>query len=117
MQQGDYRKLIVWQRSMELARSVYRLTSKFPREEIYGLTSQMRRAAVSIPSNIAEGRRRGTVKESRRFYGIAFGSTAELETQLDLSCDFRYDIDSSEMKKARSLVDEVARMLNKLTQS
>ena len=80
-----YKDLIVWQRAMELVGAVYELTKDFPRSEIYGLVSQMQRCATSIPSNIAEGRRRGTKKDYRHFLIIAYGSGAELETQVDIA--------------------------------
>ncbi len=79
---NSYQDLIVWKKSIELVIELYTLTEKFPKEEIYGLTSQMRRAAVSIPSNIAEGRLRGTRKDFRHFLLNSFGSGGELETQL-----------------------------------
>jgi len=75
----DYKDLHVWQKAMELARQVYKLTSLFPKEEVYGLTSQIRRSAVSIPSNIAEGSSRSGTKEFLQFLSIARGSDAELE--------------------------------------
>ena len=78
----DYRDLIVWQKAMELTVCIYSLTQSFPKQEIYGLTSQMRRASVSIASNIAEGRGRLTPTEFRQFLGMAQGSTYELQTQL-----------------------------------
>jgi len=78
----SYRKLIVWQTSFELAKDIYTLTRDLPREEQFGLTSQMRRCAVSIPSNIAEGQQRNNAKEYRQFLGVARGSAAELFTQL-----------------------------------
>ena len=80
-----YRDLLVWQKSMQLAVEVYKLTSKFPREEVYGLTSQVRRSAISVPSNIAEGHGRLSKKEFRQFLGIAKGSIYELQTQLELA--------------------------------
>src|SRR3989304_1877241 len=79
---NSYKDLIVWQKAVKLALVVYELTSRFPKEESFGLTSQMRRSAVSIPSNIAEGRSRGTKKDFIQFLRIAFGSGAELETQI-----------------------------------
>src|SRR3989338_1893756 len=82
---ASYRDLIVWQKSMRLVIAVYELTEDFPRSEIYGLTSQMRRAAVSIPSNIAEGRRKGSRKEFKQFLINAFGSGSELETQTEIA--------------------------------
>jgi four helix bundle protein len=78
----SYRNLNVWKLSIELVKDVYRITQKFPATEIYGLTSQIRRAAISIPSNIAEGQGRTSSKEFRQFLGIAMGSMAELSTQL-----------------------------------
>jgi four helix bundle protein len=77
----SYRQLITWQKSMELVKYVYELTAKFPREELYGLTSQIRRAAVSVPSNIAEGQGRNSTKEFPHHISIAYGSLMETETQ------------------------------------
>lgn len=77
---NSYKDLIVWQKSFDLVRQIYQLTDNFPKMEIYGLTSQMRRAAISIPSNIAEGFVRKHTKEFSQFVSIAFGSGAELET-------------------------------------
>ena len=79
---AGYRDLKVWELGVELAREVYRVTGDFPKDELYGLTNQLRRAAVSIPSNIAEGHARKTQKELSRYLNIAKGSLAELETQL-----------------------------------
>jgi len=84
---GDYRSLIVWQKSIALVRLVYQLTAQFPAEEKFGLTSQMRRAAVSIPSNIAEGQARRTTGDYIRFVSTAEGSLAELDTQLTIALD------------------------------
>ncbi len=81
----SYRDLIVWQKAVELVIVVYELTEQFPKSEMYGLTSQMRRAAVSVPSNISEGRRRGSRKDFRNFILTAFGSGSELETQIEIS--------------------------------
>jgi four helix bundle protein len=78
----SYRDLVVWQKSMQLVTDIYRITKAFPKEEIYGLTSQIRRAAVSIPSNIAEGQGRRTSSEFHQFLGHARGSIMELETQI-----------------------------------
>lgn len=108
---SGYRDLIVWQKSMELARTVYLITENFPKSELYGLTSQMRRAAVAIPSNIAEGRLRGHSKEFVQFLLIAFSSGAELETQTALAKRLpgMTHIDYTATEK---LLDEVMRMLN-----
>ena len=80
-----FRELVVWQKSMELTVVIYRLTQGFPREEMFGLTSQLRRCATSIPSNIAEGQGRLNTREFRQFLGIARGSTCELQTQLEIA--------------------------------
>ena len=84
MQIESYKDLVVWQKATQLAIGVYEVTEHFPKAEIYGLTAQMRRSAVSIPSNIAEGSRRSTRKDFRNFLLNAFGSGAELETQIGL---------------------------------
>jgi four helix bundle protein len=85
-----YRDLVVWQKSMELVSEIYRVTSNFPKTEIYGITSQMRRAAVSIPSNLAEGQARYYPGDFLRFIGHARGSLVELETQIMISTDLGY---------------------------
>ena len=109
----SFRDLTVWQKSMSLVTHLYKLTEKFPGEEKFGLTSQMRRAAVAIPSNIAEGRRRGTSKEYRQFLQIAYGSGGELETQLEISLRLGY-LNKSDYEKADQLLQEIMRMLNAL---
>ena len=86
----NYKDLKVWQQGVELTKRIYRLTQTLPKEELYGLTSQMRRAAVSVPSNIAEGHVRQSLKEYIRHLSIATASLAELETQLLLCCDLDY---------------------------
>ncbi|OGY36955.1 MAG: hypothetical protein A3E36_01145 [Candidatus Andersenbacteria bacterium RIFCSPHIGHO2_12_FULL_45_11b] len=108
---NSYRDLIVWQKAIDLVTQLYKITNKFPREEIYGLTSQMRRSAVSIPSNIAEGRNRGTKKDYVQFLRIAYGSGAELETQITI-CKRLKLIITAECIEIDSLLDEVMRMLN-----
>jgi len=110
----SYENLIVWQKSMDLVIAIYTVTGKFPKEEIYGLTSQMRRAAVSIPSNIAEGSRRSSRKDFRNFLLNAFGSGAELETQIRIARRLVYEEDKNYIR-AEALLSEVMRMLNKLT--
>ncbi len=92
---------------------IYKLTSTFPKEEVYGLTSQMRRSAVSIPSNIAEGRYRGTRKDFMQFLRIAYGSGAELETQLEIANKLSFT-KSPDYNKACILLSEVMRMLNSM---
>lgn len=81
----SYKDLIVWQKAMDLIVAIYKLTEEFPKSEIYGLTAQMRRSAISIPSNIAEGRRRGSRKDYRQFLIMAYGSGSELETQIEIT--------------------------------
>jgi len=114
--QHVYKKLIVWQRSIELVVSVYELTAQFPKNEIYGLSSQIQRSAVSIPSNIAEGSRRKTKKDFAQFLHIAFGSGAELETQIEIvkKLHFGHNLDYS---KTDALLEEVMKMLNKFINS
>src|SRR3989338_553991 len=112
---STYRELTVWHKSLDLVVLVYRFTQKFPVQEQYGLTSQMRRAAVSIPSNIAEGsRRRG--KDIRHFLIIAFASGSELETQFEVSKRLEYG-DKVLRNGAGSLLGEVMRMRNKMINS
>lgn len=108
-----YQDLVVWQKSIELVISVYELTDKFSKEEIYGLTSQIRRAVVSIPSNIAEGKMRGGDIEFKRFLFIAFASGAELETQLIIARKLPKTAEL-DYNKVDSLLIEVMKMLNKL---
>ncbi len=109
---SSYKELVVWQKSMDLVIEVYQLTKEFPKEEIYGLTSQMKRSAVSIPSNIAEGSRRSSRKDFCNFLYHAYGSGAELETQVEISKRLSFGkVDKYE--KVKSLLNEVMRMLNK----
>ena len=107
----SYKDLIVWQRAIELVVAVYDLSDKFPKEEVFGLTSQMRRAAVSIPSNIAEGRFRGTRKDFLNFIRIAYGSGAELETQVEIARRLS-KIANLDYTKVNDLLTEVMKMLN-----
>ena len=106
-----YKDLIVWQRAIELVVAVYALTESFSKEEVYGLTSQMRRAAVSVASNIAEGRMRGTKKDFTNFLRIAFGSGAELETQVVVA-KLLSKTKGSQYASVDSLLEEVMKMLN-----
>lgn len=106
-----YKDLTVWQRAIELVVAVYQLTENFPQEELYGLTSQMRRSAVSIPSNIAEGRCRGTKKDYLQFLRIAYGSGAELETQIEISKKLT-KTKRLNFTSVNSLLEEVMKMLN-----
>ena len=109
----SYRDLVVWQKSIELAKQLYRLTAKFPSEEKFGLISQIRRAAVSVSSNIAEGQARNTTGEFIQFISHAEGSAAELDTQLYLSVELGF-VDSTDAAPILTLIDEIRRMLNSL---
>ena len=86
----SFRDLDVWKLSIEIVKNIYQITNKFPNSEIYGLTSQLRSSAISIPSNIAEGQGRNSSKEFGQFLGIALGSLAELETQLIIAKEIEY---------------------------
>lgn len=109
----DYKKLQVWEKSMNLVTAVYTLTKKFPDDEKFGLTSQIRRSAISISSNIAEGKMRGGDLEFKRFLLIAFASGAELETQLLISKNLNY-IKDKEYAMIEEMLSEVMKMLNSL---
>ena len=113
MEIHTYRDLIVWQRAIELVTEVYQLTEIFPKEEIYGITSQMRRAAVSIPSNIAEGRVRGTRKDFTHFLIISYGSGAELETQIEIAKRLP-KTKGLDYFKSDQLLGEIMKMLNSM---
>ena len=106
-----YKELIVWQKSIELVTNIYELTEKFPREEIFGLTSQIQRAAVSIPSNIAEGRCRGTRADYIHFLRMSYGSGAELKTQITISKKLS-KTKALNYNKIDSSLSEVMKMLN-----
>ncbi|HSY36349.1 MAG TPA: four helix bundle protein [Acidobacteriaceae bacterium] len=108
-----YRDIVVWQRAVQLSVAIYRLTATFPLEERYGLSSQLRRAGVSVPSNIAEGYGRGTRKEYKQFLAMARGSTLEVQTQLVIARELSF-CEPDQMAKAESLSEEVSRMLDTL---
>ena len=112
----NYKELKVWQKSYRLCLDLYRITKKFPKEEGYGLTSQIRRAAVSIPSNIAEGYGRKTTADYLRFLYIAYGSICELGTQLLLSGDLNY-VNQDSLKALKDGTEEVERMNKALIKS
>jgi four helix bundle protein len=107
----NHKDLNVWKLSMELVSSIYRLTGTFPKEEIYGLSNQMRRAAVSVPSNIAEGAARNSKKEFLHFLHISFGSMAELETQLMIADKLGF---STEIECFLKNIEKIKKMLNGL---
>ena len=111
-----YQQLIVWQKAVDLVEAIYEGTRRFPKEELYGLTSQMRRAAVSIPSNIAEGQGRKSRGEFQHFLGIAKGSLFELETQILISVRLRF-MPAEEATSLQSLIHEVGRIISGLMAS
>jgi four helix bundle protein len=109
----SYRDLVAWNKAMELVTEIYRVTKKFPQEELFGLMSQLRRAAVSIPSNIAEGRGRLSKGEFRQFLGNARGSLAEVETQILIAQNLNF-LDATEANRILAIVEEVGKVINGL---
>jgi four helix bundle protein len=112
----SFQDLIVWQRAIVLTTEIYRLTESFPKSEIYGLTSQIRRAAVSVASNIAEGAGRGSKRDFRHFLMTARGSICEVQTQLILAGKLGF-ARSEKIAEIESIANEAGRMLNRLIQS
>lgn len=110
---GTHKDLIVWQKSIEFVTKIYSVTNSFPKEEIYGTTSQLRRASVSIPSNIAEGFGRKYKKELKRFLNIALGSATEIETLLIISSRLKY-LSENEYNKLMNDLVEIIKMLSSL---
>jgi len=115
MSQG-YRGLLVWKKSMEIVTATYELASCFPKEEMYGLTSQIKRAAVSVPSNIAEGQGRNSTKEFVYHLSVAYGSLMELETQIQIAANLGF-VDGKAVEPLFSMTGEVGRMINGLSRS
>ena len=111
-----YKELLVWQKGMLLAKDVYGLTAKFPTDERFGLVSQMRRAAISVPSNIAEGQARHGTREFLQFLSHASGSLAELETQVLLSVEMKYCA-SKDVQEIAGLINELQKMIVALRRS
>jgi four helix bundle protein len=109
----SYRDLKVWQRAIEMTLAIYRVTTGFPKEELFGLTSQIRRAGVSVASNIAEGYGRGSTGEYKQFLGIARGSNLEVQTQLFIATELGYG-NPAQLKTTDDLSNEVSKMLNSL---
>ena len=105
----SYKDLNIWKRSIEVVEDIYKITKNFPKEEIYGLTSQLRRSAVSIPSNIAEGFARFHNKEYRQFLFISLGSCAELSTQIIIALRLDY-LESNEADQLLNEIDEISKM-------
>lgn len=108
-----HRDLVVWQKAMTLVTDVYQITRGFPKDELYGLTAQLRRAAVSVPSNLAEGHGRNSRKEFHHFVGQARGSLTELETQLEIATNLGY-LSQASASELLARASEIARMLNGL---
>jgi four helix bundle protein len=111
----SYKDLIVWQKGIELVNEIYVLTKMFPKEEMFGLTNQMRRAAVSIPANIAEGWGRNSTKSYIQFVRISRGSLYEIETMMVIAKNQNY-INEEQKSSTSSRIDELGKMLNKLLQ-
>ena len=109
----SFEKMEVWQLSRQFVTSVYRIISDFPHEEKYSLCDQIKRAAISVPSNIAEGCCRSSLKEQKHFIEIAYGSLMEVYCQLIISVDLSY-IDIDQLTEIKSIVDSIAKMLNSL---
>lgn len=107
---NKFKELLVWQKAMDLVEQIYMLTADFPKEEKFGLQSQIRRCAVSIPSNIAEGAGRNSKNEFRHFLSIALGSSYELETQLSLALRFNYFI-KDKLEDISNKLDQVQKMI------
>jgi len=112
----NYKELKVWQKSRELVKFIYELTQKYPKEEIYSLTSQVRRAVVSIPSNIAEGAGHSSKKEFSRYLEIAYASSCELDTQIILSFDLDF-INQNDLSNSGNYIEELQKMLSGLIKS
>jgi four helix bundle protein len=114
VQQRNHKNLRVWQTAMRLTQEIYALTSVFPKDELFGLSAQMRRAAVSVPSNIAEGSARNTTKELIHFLSIATGSLSELDTQLELAQRLGY---SEDVTHIQAILDETTALILAMAKS
>ncbi|OWP83846.1 four helix bundle protein [Flavobacterium davisii] len=114
---NTYKELIIWQKGIRLVVLVYKLTEKFPRDEIYALTSQIKRTSVSIPSNIAEGFGRRTDKSFGHFLNISRGSLNELETQIFIAKELNFITDEILFEEVISLIEEESKMLNAFSKS
>lgn len=112
----NYRDLIAWQKAMDLVEMAYKATGQFPKEEIYGLTNQLRRAVVSVPSNIAEGQGRNSANDFRRFLAISHGSLREAETQILIAERLHY-LNEAQTERLMSLAGEVGRLIQGLSNS
>ena len=112
----DHKELIAWQKAIELVEEVYKMTQTFPKEEMFGIISQMRRCSISIPSNIAEGHSRNSSGEFKQFLGIAKGSSAELETQLIIAQKLGY-ITNEKLGEVNSVLVDVRKLISGLLRS
>ena len=112
----NYSDLIAWQKAMDLVELIYKATSQFPREEIYGLTNQLRRAVVSVPSNIAEGQGRGSANDFRRLLAISYGSLREVETQILIAKRLHF-LTEAQTERVMNLAAGVGRLINGLSNS
>ena len=108
---GTFRDLLIWQKAMNLVTEIYQLTNLFPKEEIYGLTSQIRRSGISIPSNIAEGYGRNGTKDYLKFLNIAIASLYEMQTQLEIAYNLKY-INEFQFNKIFEESREIERMMS-----
>src|SRR5450755_1030482 len=111
----QYSELVAWQKAMELVEDVYQITNGFPRDELYGLTSQLRRAAISVPSNIAEGQSRGS-REFVHYLSIAHGALSEVETQILIAKRLQY-LDEKKLARFNELASETGRLIHGLSKS
>ena len=109
----NHKNLTVWKESIEFITDIYQLTLSFPKEELYGLVSQLRRAAVSIASNIAEGAARSTIKERKRFYEIARSSLVEIDTQLEIAYRLKY-YDEKNIESLKNRMNHIFAMLSNM---
>jgi four helix bundle protein len=112
----NYSDLVAWQKAMDLGEVIYKATAQFPKEEVYGLTNQLRRAVVSVPSNIAEGQGRSSANDFRRFLAIDYGSLREAETQILIARRLNY-LNEPQAERLMSLAGEVGRFINGLSNS
>lgn len=116
MKVKNFRELIAWQKALDLVEETYKASKTFPKDELYGLTSQIRRAVVSIPSNIAEGQGRDTTREFRHYLSIAYGSLCEVQTQIFIAQRLTY-LKEEQVIRLLGMTDEVARLINGLSNS
>ena len=116
MSEFNFRKLKVWNSSRSLVKGIYSLTASFPKEETFGLTSQLRRAAISVSSNIAEGAGRTSPKDKMRFYEMAYGSLTEVVNQLILACDIGF-LTENDITAIQNNAEEIGRMLSGIRRS